>query len=62
MSDHGETDATIRADVEVLGGNPDETDLAAVTSVLAGVLDELAAEQGRLEQAAAPSAWEPPRP
>jgi hypothetical protein len=53
-----ETAAAIEADVEVIGGSPDPVDMAAVTAVLAGVLEELAAEQGRLEQAAAPSAWE----
>jgi hypothetical protein len=55
---HEETVAAIEADVEVIGGSPNATDLAAVTAVLAGVLEELAAEQGRLEQQAASSAWE----
>ena len=58
MTRHEETVATVEADVEILAGNPDATDMAAVTAVLAGVLEELAAEQGRLEQSAAPSAWE----
>ena len=45
-------------DIEILSGNPDATELAALTAVLTGVLEELAEEQGRLEQASAPSAWE----
>jgi hypothetical protein len=45
-------------DIEILAGNPDETDLAAITAVLAGVLEELAEEQGRLQQASGQSAWE----
>ena len=44
-------------DIEILAGNPDATELAAVTAVLAGVLEELAEEQGRLQQESAPSAW-----
>lgn len=46
----------VEADIEVIAGNPDSEELAAVTAVLAGVLDELAAEQGRREQAVT-SAW-----
>ena len=42
--------------IEILAGNPDADDLAAVTAVLAGVLEELAEEQGRREQAVV-SAW-----
>ena len=58
MTRHDETVAAIEADAEILGGNPDATDLAAITAVLAGVLEELAAEQGRLEQASTQSAWQ----
>jgi hypothetical protein len=46
----------IESDIAVISGNPDLEELAAVTAVLAEVLDELAAEQGRREQAG-PSAW-----
>lgn len=49
--------ARVEADIEILAGNPDAADMAAVTAVLAGVLEELAAEQGRREQATT-SAWE----
>jgi hypothetical protein len=56
-SRHDEAMARIEADVEILSGNPDATDMAAVTAVLAGVLEELAAEQGRRELATT-SAWE----
>ena len=47
----------VETDIAVLSGSPDAEELAAVTGVLAAVLDELAAEQGRREQAAGPSAW-----
>lgn len=46
----------IETDIAVISGRPDADELAAVTAVLAEVLDELAAEQGRREQAG-PSAW-----
>ena len=46
----------VEADLAVISGNPDAEDLAAITAVLAGVLDELAAEQGKREQAVT-SAW-----
>jgi hypothetical protein len=46
----------IGTDIAVIAGSPDAEDLAAVTAVLAAVLDELAAEQGRREQTG-PSAW-----
>ena len=49
--------AIVETDITVISGSPDEEELAAVTAVLAAVLDELAAEQGRREQAAGPSAW-----
>jgi hypothetical protein len=50
------THDVVEADLVVLSGNPDADELAAVTAVLAGVLDELAAEQGKREQAVT-SAW-----
>jgi hypothetical protein len=46
----------VETDLVVLAGNPDTEDLAALTAVLAEVLGELAAEQGRRESAAT-SAW-----
>jgi hypothetical protein len=52
-----QTMARVEADVEVLAGNPDAADMAAITAVLAGVLEELAAEQGRRQQSQT-SAWE----
>ena len=52
-----ETIARVEADVDVLSGNPDAEELAAITAVLAGVLAELAAEHGRRAQSAT-SAWE----
>jgi Acyl-CoA carboxylase epsilon subunit len=50
------TNETAHPDLAVVGGNPDVEEIAAVTAVLAEVLDELAAEQGRRELAV-PSAW-----
>ena len=55
---HEEAVAAVESDIEILSGRPEATEMAAVTAVFAGVLEELAAEQGRLEQAGAPSAWE----
>jgi hypothetical protein len=46
----------VETDLVVIGGNPDTDDLAALTAVLAEVLDELAAEQGRRKSAAG-NAW-----
>lgn len=54
MSD--DTDDTVEADLAVISGSPTPADVAAITAVLAGVLEELAAEQGR-RQNAVPSAW-----
>lgn len=51
-----EAEHQVEADLAVISGSPDEADMAAITAVLAGVLDELAAEQGRREQST-PSAW-----
>jgi hypothetical protein len=44
------------ADIVVLAGRPDAAELAAITAVLSGALEELAAERGRQEQAG-PTAW-----
>jgi Acyl-CoA carboxylase epsilon subunit len=44
-------------DIRVLGGTPDAEELAAITAVLTGVLDELAAERGR-QDASVRSAWD----
>jgi hypothetical protein len=46
-----------RPDIIVLSGMPDDEDMAAVTAVLTGVLEELAAEKGRRESAG-PTAWQ----
>jgi Acyl-CoA carboxylase epsilon subunit len=46
----------VETDVVVLAGHPHTEDLAALTAVLAEVLGELAAEQGRRESTAT-SAW-----
>jgi hypothetical protein len=51
----GEADA-VGADLAIISGSPDAEDMAALTAVLAEVLEELAAEQGRRELAI-PSAW-----
>jgi hypothetical protein len=53
---HGTDIEIVETDIAVISGNPDVEELAAVTAVIAEVLDELAAEQGRRE-AAGPSAW-----
>jgi len=45
------------ADIAIVGGNPTAVEVAAVTAVLTGVLEELANELGRTE-AAGPSAWQ----
>jgi uncharacterized protein (DUF1800 family) len=51
-----EVDA-VTSGIHVVAGNPDAAELAAVTAVLAGVLEELAADQGRRELTG-PSAWQ----
>ena len=56
-ADPTEQDSIVETDIAVISGSPDAQELAAVTAVLAAVLDELAAEQGRRQQAAGPSAW-----
>lgn len=49
-------DGAVEAGISVLSGLPDVDEVAAVTAVLAGVLEELAEEQGR-RQLAGTSAW-----
>ncbi|HEV7742931.1 MAG TPA: acyl-CoA carboxylase subunit epsilon [Pseudolysinimonas sp.] len=44
-------------DIRFLGGNPDAEEIAAITAVLSGALDELAGEQRR-RQSGGPSAWQ----
>jgi hypothetical protein len=44
-------------DIIVISGDPDGQEMAAVTAVLGGLLEELAAERGRRELAG-PSAWQ----
>jgi aryl-alcohol dehydrogenase-like predicted oxidoreductase len=60
VTNPNETDETtidvVETDVAVISGNPDPEELAALTAVLAEVLEELAAEQGRRESAVI-SAW-----
>jgi aryl-alcohol dehydrogenase-like predicted oxidoreductase len=55
-ANHEAAPELVETDLTVISGNPDAEDLAALTAVLAEVLDELAAEQGR-RAAAATSAW-----
>ena len=44
-------------DIRILGGDPDDSEIAAVTAVLSAALDELAGEQRR-RQSAGTSAWQ----
>jgi Acyl-CoA carboxylase epsilon subunit len=44
-------------DIIVVSGNPEGREMAALTAVLSGVLEEIAAERGRRELAG-PSAWQ----
>jgi hypothetical protein len=44
-------------DIIVVSGNPEGHEMAALTAVLSGVLEELAAERGR-RKLAGPSAWQ----
>ena len=53
----GDDVESIETDMVVRSGSPDADELAAVTAVLGAVLEELAEEQGRREQASGPSAW-----
>ena len=45
-----------QVDIRFLRGNPDAEEIAAITAVLSGALDELAGEQRRLSTG--PSAWQ----
>jgi hypothetical protein len=56
IDQHDDENEIVETDITVISGNPDAEDLAALTAVLAGVLEELAEEQGRRE-AAVTSAW-----
>jgi len=47
----------VASSIVVLGGNPDAAELAAITAVVTGMLEELAEEQGGRELSG-PSAWE----
>jgi hypothetical protein len=51
------TEDGLAPQIIVVSGGPDTEEMAAVTAVLSGVLEELAAEQGR-RQSHGPSAWE----
>jgi hypothetical protein len=44
-------------DIRIVSGNPDDHEMAALTAVLAAVLEELADERGRREPPG-PSAWQ----
>jgi hypothetical protein len=44
-------------DIRIISGNPDAAEIAAVTAVLTGVLEELADERGR-ELAVGTTAWQ----
>jgi len=62
IPDAGQDDAalgtgTLPAQIVVVAGSPNAEEMAAVTAVLTGVLEELAAEQGRRELAG-PTAWQ----
>jgi Acyl-CoA carboxylase epsilon subunit len=56
---HGPTasETPSEPDIIVVSGNPEDREMAALTAVLGGVLEELAAERGRRELAG-PSAWQ----
>jgi hypothetical protein len=56
-AEFADDDPAVRPDIAVLAGNPDEAELAAVTAVLAEVLEELAEEQGRRDLSGV-SAWD----
>ena len=51
IDQHDDENEIVETDITVISGNPDAEDLAALTAVLAGVLEELAEEQGRREAA-----------
>ncbi|TBN55929.1 acyl-CoA carboxylase subunit epsilon [Glaciihabitans arcticus] len=55
-ADHEAAPDAAAPEFRIVAGNPTPAELAAVTAVLTGVLDELSAEQGRLAHTG-PSAW-----
>jgi hypothetical protein len=44
-------------EIRIVSGNPDAEEVAAVTAVVAGALDELGGEQRR-RQSSGPSSWQ----
>ncbi|MDQ1560911.1 MAG: hypothetical protein QOE85_252 [Actinomycetota bacterium] len=52
-----ESETPSEPDIIVVSGNPEGHEMAALTAVLSGVLEELAAERGRRE-VHGPSAWQ----
>ena len=50
-------DANPPYDIRLVGGNPSDEEIAAVTAVLSAALEELSADDGR-RQRLTPSAWE----
>ncbi len=46
-----------RPEIRILSGNPDAEEIAAVSAVLSGALDELGGEQRR-RQSGGPSSWQ----
>ena len=51
------TGAQAAPDIRIISGNPDAEEIAALTAVLTGVLEELADERGR-ELAVGTTAWQ----
>jgi hypothetical protein len=52
-----EADEQPAYDIRVIGGSPDDEEIAAVTAVLSATLEELASDHGR-RQRLTPTAWE----
>ena len=52
-----ETPDAAASDIRIIAGNPSAAEVAAVTAVLSGVLEELADERGR-ELATGTTAWQ----
>jgi hypothetical protein len=44
-------------DIRIASGNPDDVEMAALTAVLAGVLEELAADR-QAQKDSGPTAWQ----
>lgn len=57
MTDTGAPRDSIAAEITVTAGKPDSTELAAATTVLSAMLEEMADAQGAVMKPA-PSAWE----